>query len=165
MSKTQFMRIALIASSVLILIGVGLTGWLVATVDDTSVIRVALDEGETEALAFENLALVPGASCEYTIKLKKGAQEEYNLTLDFVETEDRNLKKFAHVQILSSGEVVCDELLEKVLDESETIVMPVNFKTNQNTELTVRYYLPLDVGNEAKNAEALFHLRLTASNE
>lgn len=165
MSKSQFMRIALIASSVLIMIGVGLTGWLVATVDDNSVIKVSLDNEETEAVAFETLSLIPGASCEYTIKLKKGSQKAYNLTLDFVETEDHNLKKFARVQILSDGETVCDELLAKVLDEGEHIVLPVDFQKDQNTELTVRYYLPLEVGNEAKNAEALFHLRLTANNE
>ena len=76
MSKSQFMRIALIASSVLIMIGVGLTGWLVATVDDNSVIKVSLDNEETEAVAFETLSLIPGASCEYTIKLKKGSQKK-----------------------------------------------------------------------------------------
>jgi hypothetical protein len=27
------------------------------------------------------------------------------------------------------------------------------------------YYLPVDIGNEAKNAEAVFELLLTASNE
>ena len=165
MSKSQFMRIVLIVSSVLIIVGVGLTGWLVATVEDTSVIRVSLNENESEAVGFENLALVPGQSCEYTLKLKRGSEPEYDLTLDFVETEDKNLKKFARVQILSGEEIVCDELLETVLDENKTIVLPVNFSEQQNTELKVKYYLPLEVGNEAKNAEALFHLRLTASNK
>ena len=40
-----------------------------------------------------------------------------------------------------------------------------DFRENKNTELKVIYYLPLDVGNEAKNAEAIFELQLTASNE
>ena len=47
----------------------------------------------------------------------------------------------------------------------EPIVIPVDFNTSINTELTIVYYLPLDVGNEAKKAEAVFELRLTASNE
>ena len=39
------------------------------------------------------------------------------------------------------------------------------FGEDKNTEFQIVYYLPIDVGNEAKNAEALFGLMLTASNE
>ena len=49
--------------------------------------------------------------------------------------------------------------------EKEKIVLPVDFDEGENTELKIVYYLPLDVGNEAKNAEAVFELLLTASNE
>ena len=35
----------------------------------------------------------------------------------------------------------------------------------ENTELKIVYYLPLEVGNEAKKAEAFFELLIKASNE
>jgi ribonuclease-3 len=49
--------------------------------------------------------------------------------------------------------------------ESDAIVLPVDFSQNRNTELTVTYYMPSEVGNEAENAEAIFDLRIVASNE
>ncbi len=164
MTKSSFTRVVLILSSVLIIVGVALTGWVLATSDDRNVIRVHIEQGETKSVEFENLCLVPGASCEYVIKLKGDNAKKYDLSLDFVETEEKNLKNFAYVKIISNGEVVCDELLATVF-ENESIALPVDFTEQKNTELTIVYYLPAYVGNEAKNAEAVFELLLTASNE
>ena len=68
------------------------------------------------------------------------------------------------MKIVANGEVISDELLADAF-EKEKIVLPVDFDEGENTELKIVYYLPLDVGNEAKNAEAVFELLLTASNE
>jgi hypothetical protein len=68
------------------------------------------------------------------------------------------------VKIISGDEVICDELLAKVFEDDD-IVLPVDFAEDKNTELKIVYYLPVDIGNEAKNAEAVFELLLTASNE
>ena len=65
---------------------------------------------------------------------------------------------------MADDEAVCDELLADVI-ANDDLVLPVDFKENKNTKLKVVYYLPLEVGNDAKNAEALFELRLTATNE
>ena len=164
MTKSVFMRIILISASVLIIVGVSLMGWVLATSDDRNAIKVRLEEGKTEAVAFENLALVPGESCEYVIKLSGENSKKYDISLDFVEKQDKNLKKFARVKIISNDEVICDELLQKAF-EGDDIVLPVDFSENKNTELIIVYYLPIDVGNEAKNAEAVFELLITASNE
>ncbi len=164
MPKSKLMRIILIAGSVLIIVGVSLMGWMLATEDERSVIEIQLEEGKTKSVEFENLSLVPGEECEYTVKLEKSGADEYDLKLDFVETEEKSLKNYARVKILANGALVCDELLAAVF-ENEDIVLPVDFSEGKNTELKFVYYLPLDVGNEAKNAEAIFELLLTASNE
>ena len=164
MPKSKLMRIILIAGSVLIIVGVSLMGWMLATEDERGVIEVKLEDGKTESLAFEDLTLVPGEECEYTIQLKKTSASKYYLELDFVETEEKTLKNYARVKIVANGEVISDELLANAF-EKEKIVLPVDFEEEKNTELKVVYYLPLDVGNEAKNAEAIFELLLTASNE
>ena len=164
MSKSKLIRIFLVAGSALIIVGVSLMAWMLATEDERNVIDLKLDGGKTQSVEFNNLTLVPGAACEYTVNLKKSGTNQYNLNLEFVETEEKTLKNFARVKIIASGEVVCDELLATVF-ESENIVLPVDFKEGKNTEIKLVYYLPIEVGNEAKNAEAVFDLLLTASNE
>lgn len=162
--KGMLMRGILIASSAFIIIGIALMGWIMTTEEERNNIEVVLSDGKTQAIEFNDLALIPGSECEYKIKLKNTNAKEYELKLDFVEIEEKVLKNFACVKILSNGAVICDELLATAF-ENDSIVLPVNFNTGTNTELTIVYYLPLDVGNEAKNAEAVFELRLTASNE
>ena len=90
--------------------------------------------------------------------------KKYDLSLDFVEIGNKSLKNFAYVKIISNGDVVCDKLLATVFEDQD-VVLPVDFNEGKNTEITIVYYLPIDVGNEAKNAEAAFELLLTASNE
>ena len=164
MNKKVLIRIVLALGSVLIIVGVSLMGWILATEEERNVIKVDLDDGKTEAIEFESLSLVPGEECEYTVKLKKSGADKYDLSLDFVETEEKTLKDHARVKIMSGDEVICDELLADIF-ENEDIILPVDFDEGKNTELKIVYYLPLEVGNEAKNAEAKFELLLTASNE
>lgn len=164
MPKSKLMRIILVAGSVLIIVGVSLMGWMLETEDERGVIEVKLEDGKTESLVFENLTLVPGDECEYIIQLEKTSASKYDIELDFVETEEKTLKNYARVKIVANGEVISDELLADAF-EKEKIVLSVDFDNGKNTELKVVYYLPIDVGNEAKKAEAVFELLLTASNE
>lgn len=164
MSKSNIMRIILVVGIALIIIGILLLGWVWATADDRNVIRVQLEGGNSEALKFEELALVPGEECEYLIKLERMSSDSYDLVLDFVESGEGTLADYARVRITSGEHTVCDELLRDAFS-SEDIVLSVDFSENKNTELKVIYYLPVEVGNEAKNAEAIFELLLTASNE
>ncbi len=165
MPKSKLIRIILIVGSVLIIVGVSLMGWMHATEDERGVIEVKLEDGKTESLAFEDLTLVPGEECEYIVKLEKSGASKYDLEIDFVDTdEEKTLKNYARVKILANGEVVCDELLSDVF-ENDIIILPVDFDQGNNTELKIVYYLPLDVGNEAKKAEAVFELLLKATNE
>ena len=164
MLRSNLMRVVLIVGSILIIIAVTITGWLLATEEERNVINVELAIGETECIEFDSLALVPGEECGYTVRFKKAAGNEYTLKMDFVELEEKTLKDFARMKIISGGEIIYDDLLAAVF-EDENIVLPVNFAEKQNTELNIVYYLPIEVGNEAKKAEAIFELYVTASNE
>lgn len=164
MHRNNLMRVILAAASALILIGVSVMGWALANKIDKNVIEVKPEEGKTRVVEFESLALLPGEECEYTLILEKADLERYQLKFDFVETEEKTLKRFACVKILANGEVLFDDLLATAF-EREDILLPVDFGENRNTELKIVYYLPLDVGNEAKNAEAIFDLQLTVSDE
>ena len=161
-SKGRLMRVILIVGSALILVGVMLMGWMLKHKDAQNMIDVLLVDGKTKVVEFESLTLVPGEECEYTVRLRKSDIDKYKLKLDFVELEEKMLKNFARVKILANGEIVYDELLATTFENHGT-VLSVDFAEEKNTELRIVYYLPIDVGNEAKNAEAIFELLLTAS--
>ena len=165
MPKSVLMRIILVVGSLMILVGVSLMGLISATEEERGTIEVKLEEGKTETLAFEDLALIPGEESEYVVKLEKSSASKYDMELDFIDIdEEKMLKNFARVKITAGDEIVCDELLADAF-ENEKIVLPVDFDEGKNTELKIVYYLPLEVGNEAKKAEAFFELLIKASNE
>ena len=164
MFQNNAIRVLMIVLSLLIFVGLVLIDQLMLHRGDPGVIRVDLKDGITETLTFENLALVPGSSCEYTVKLQTDRAKACSLTLDFEETGKGTLDDFARVKILYDGTVVCDELLATVFAR-EAISLPIDFDQKTSEQLRIVYYLPLDVGNEAKNAKAVFELRLTANNE
>ena len=167
MTRAIAMRIILIVASIFILVSVTLLSWVNTYEDDLvhNNIEIDISSGKTKTVHFDSFDLVPGDSCEYGIILKNDNANIYNLTLDFVDfKQDGTLKDFMRVKILSGETVLYDELLADVF-KSESIIVPVDFKENKNTKLKIVYYLPIEVGNEAKNAEASFELRLTASNE
>lgn len=164
MFKSRLMRIILIVGSLLIIVGVSLMTWMLTTEDERNVIRVSLSEGDSKPVRFEALSLVPGDECEYAVKLVKGGANKFDLKFDFIETGDGALKDYARVKIIVKDNIVYDDLLANAL-ENENILLSVDFGEDINTEFRIVYYLPLDVGNDAKNAEALFGLMLTASNE
>ena len=165
MLRGSIARIMMIIMSVLMLTGTSLATWMLVTEDDRSDIEINLSDEKTETIRFENLSLVPGESCEYIVALKGDKATQYDLTLDFVDTcEEMTLKNFARVKIMFGEDVVCDELLAEIFDNDD-LVLNINLSVEKNTELKLVYYLPIEVGNEAKNAEAVFELLLTASNE
>lgn len=164
MNKRILMRILVSIGSVLIIVGVSFMTWMLVTEEERNVIRVQIDRGDSKPIKFEALTLLPGGESEYSVKLVKGGAAKFDLKLDFVESGEGTLKNYARVKIIVQDKVIYDELLANTL-ENESILLPVDFREHKNTEFQVVYYLPIDVGNEAKNAEALFGLMLTASNE
>lgn len=165
MTRHEIMRVLLIVGVVLMSIGIILLGLIWATKQDPSIIRIRFEGEEVRTLNFEKLSLVPGDECEYTVLLEHENADACNLKFNFVDLDETLLlKDFARVKILAGEEVLWDELLALAI-ENEPFVLPVDFKNSVNTELRIVYYLPIDVGNEAKNAETLFELQLTATNE
>ena len=165
MPRQARMRILLVIASVLILIGVLLAYLTLTRKSDPDVIEVRLTNGKTNIVSFEDLALIPGQSAQYTVKLKPGLSSTCTLGLDFVEVGSQNsLKDYARVRVMAKDTVLYDESMA-IAFEKEGLVFPVNFLMRQNTELEIIYYLPIEVGNEAENAEAAFELHLTAYNE
>ena len=164
MIRSNIMRIIMILSSVMIVLGVLIMYQVSEASDDQEVITVHIQEGSIETVAFADLTLIPGASCEYAIRIKSDTAESCEVVLDFVEKQEGNLGDFAYVRVISNQDVIYDDLLAKAFD-AQGIVFSAEFDKRKNTDLTVIYYLPDTVGNEARNAEAVFELQIKASNE
>lgn len=167
MTKNIFVRCALVFTSLVALVGVVLTIYVFTRDDDRTVIKMDIADGSTESLAFEHLAMIPGEELEYVLSLDSEINEVYDVTLEFTETEtteDQRLKQFAFVRIEYGNEVICDKLLSAIL-EDDPIHIPIDLSGIKRQKLTIFYYMPIDVGNEAMGAEAFFDLTLTASNE
>jgi hypothetical protein len=130
--------------------------WSLLTEDDV----VKLDTGETSVIGFENLCLIPGQKYVYTTYLESDRLGESVIHLDFAEVQERTLKNFAYAKVEIDGEEVCDELLAKLF-EGEALSANVDFSDTNLVELKIVYYLPIEVGNEAQEAEAIFQLNLT----
>ena len=163
MTKT-ITRVLMALSSIIIVIGVILMYQTIQASDDPDVIVVYIKRGQTETIEFADLALVPGSQSDYEIKLKGTSNREADVILKFVKKGGERLEDFAYVKIISGDEVLYDELLATAF-KSDGVTLPVNFPQHSNTDLRIVYYLPETVGNEIKNAEALFELQITASNE
>lgn len=162
-------RFLIVAGVLLIAAGLLLVTWILDTEDERNTIEIRLsgNRTSTEEIVFDNLALVPGEVCEYDVILKgdrtlKG--DTYKLSMDFVEIKEGRLKDYARIKILSNDIIVHDELLATVL-EGEDIEFSIDFNGERSKSLKILFYLPAEVGNEAKKAEALFKLVLTACNE
>lgn len=142
------------------IVGVVILGVVLDNNRKANLISVDVESDEPQLVKFERMGLVPGESCEYTIRFK--GEEDLNLILDFVESEEeQSLKYFAFVKIIADDTVIIDELLADAF-EHEEIELSVNFNEKRNTEISIIYYLPIEVGNEAKNAEADFDLVIRA---
>lgn len=164
MGRSSLMRTILFVAAVLIVIGVILMHFMLDAFRTGSVINVYLKDGKTEIVEFKDLALVPGQSREYELTMTGSPAKRYNVKLDFVENTDGKLKNFVYVKIISGTKVICDQLLADAMVD-EQLVLPVDFGENAYTDLTLIYYLPVEVGNEAKNAEAKFSLLFIANEE
>lgn len=158
--KILIMRIGLVVLSLFIITGVVLMASTMAENNRKNTISIRLEEGKTEELEFEDLCLIPGESTEYVVKIRNYTTDNYDLKLDFIETEERTLKNYLRVKIEADGKQVCDELLCTVFDKDLNI--PIDSREKKTVELHILYYLPYEVGNEAEETEALFKLEITA---
>lgn len=116
-----------------------------------------------EQLLFNGFMVVPGGSDDYTLKVTPVASVYADLIIDFEEMENSvntPLKDLARVSISIKGEQVVDKLFSELFegDPYKTVI-----KVVERVPFTVdfRFYLPEDVGNEAKNTSIDFYIDVT----
>ncbi len=163
MTTNKLVRIALIVLSITLLLGVGLSIALLVPREE-NIIRVDLENGEDTLIEFKQLSLTPGAECSYTLLLSTETDDEFDITFTFTETDDSPLKEYVYVKITDGEETIYELLLSDLLD-GESLHMTRRLEKREAHPIVITYYLPQDVGNEAQDAEAVFDLHISASNE
>jgi len=158
------MSIILVVISILIIVGVILMWWMLTHQGQRSLYNVQLDVGQTVTIPFKDVALVPGGEFEYVIRFDQASSSEYDLTLDIVERESDGLEQYARIKLFADGELLGDELLKNIF-EGGLFVIPVDFSEEDSMKLKIVYYLPEDIGNEAKNTKSVFDLVFTATSK
>lgn len=129
--------------------------------DGNHSVNVELEIGEGETVPFEKLGLVPGDSVTYDLYLSTSDGPTKTIYLEFYEIQDSPLKDFVRVRILVNDEEICDELLGDLMDSGK-IDFNMDLSVGDECKVTLVYYMPTEVGNEAANAEAWFDLCITA---
>ena len=150
---------------VLNLAGSGLMAYFVANPDRGDVISVDLGKPSGDTVNFDDLALLPGHSSEYKIFLGGDVKNDCNVTLKFAESGDKDLKKFVYAKIEYNGKNVYgkDMLLEELF-KADAVTFPCELSNGEDHIIKITYYMPVEVSNEAENAEADFVLEIVASN-
>ncbi len=162
-TQKKLLNIALISLCTLILLGMGLTVYLLRA--DRSVITLDLQPDKTQTVEFSELCLLPGEQSEFTLVLRSDYATQYLLTLAWEDcAPEHTLKEHVYVRVEKDGAVLREQLLAQAFTD-DALTLSVDFDKDANNELKIIYYMPEAVGNEAQNAEADFKLLVTATNE
>lgn len=159
---------AIIALCMLIIVGACLSAYFVTHLDRREIVHIALDEETEETVSFEDLSLIPGEKTSYTVSIYGDVKGECDVFLSFradtaVMEEKNTLDEFLYVQIAEGDSILYDEPLEGLINNGSLILKKL-LEPNEKVDLTVCYYLPSDIGNEAQGAKTSITLAVRASN-
>ncbi len=165
MTKNRIITILLIAVSVCVLAGTGLTVGLLTSQEDRNTLSLKLKDGKTQTMEFESLAMAPGDTVSYDVTLKNDTDGDCDLSFDFAEEELSPLKEFVYVTVELEGEAVIDRCLLADLLDGEAVTVQTKLSRSHPSSVKISYHLPLEVDNRAQNATASFLLHITANNQ
>lgn len=142
-------------------VGVGILIWVLLS-NETFVRDVELEsEGvTTKELAYSAENFLPGQTREYALTVHCGEAGEFSVAFSAKSTGEGTLWKYLGI------EIVCGEVSKEValteLFEGSSLGFDISLQEDAPMRFTIRYKMPLDVGNEAQKERADFVLLLTA---
>ena len=159
--KTQ--RIILVIISAVILMGAGIMTCVLHMWHEDDLVKVAVRSGEPHLIDLEGFAIVPGYEKEYKVRVITEKKSYYDLTFEFKDLapKDDPLKDNLYVKIEHNGTVYYDDKLATFY-EKDNMGFVVDMSKTYHTDLSITYYIPLEVGNEIQGCEVDFQLYITA---
>ena len=165
--RNKFMALAVAICALVILASAGFNAYLLWHVENRDdAIQVGLDS-DGEKVEFRNLVMHPGESAEFDLAITHEVEGKCKLSLDFIDSAPEgvnNLKNYLKVIIIFNGEMIYEEDLAKVI-ETDLVPIECTLDDKKPVEMKIIYLMPIEIGNEAENAEAFIDLMITVSNE
>ncbi|MBO6263022.1 MAG: hypothetical protein J6N93_01950 [Clostridia bacterium] len=163
MIKRRTRNILILILIIFTLVGIALFFFIRQVQSDFSEeITVEIHGTTTSVLTVDDLNLKPGEYREYAVNLKSDVDIEYTIDLDFVETDDGGLKNFINTEIKCLDETHTKALCD-LLNGEDKITFKCPLQKDVVTQIVIRYYMPIETGNEAQGTAADFNVVLTAS--
>lgn len=160
--KKDIFSIVFIITVVLITIiicGSLITHFLYYGYFNKSNVMIVNDNGSSEFMMdFDDFK--PGIKRESKLKIKTTEKGIYLITLEFIEVEEGDLKKYLDVFVYVDDVVILNKSLEEILNSNNLI----SFKREIDSyiDLKVVYEMPKDIGNEAQNTNNRINIKVNA---
>ncbi|MBE6655512.1 MAG: hypothetical protein E7609_01410 [Ruminococcaceae bacterium] len=150
----------------LIITGAGLSVYFVTNTDRRDVVRVELNDEETERITFNAEGLLPGREVGYDISLHTNLSGTSSVSIGFEEETQTagGLRDFVWVRLVNEGRTLYEATLTDALT-SGSVTLEEDLASGETITLGVLYYMPREIGNEAQGLDAEFTLSVCASNE
>ena len=160
--KTKTFGVLITALLILSSISVVFITFITDTHDNFEENVTVKSEGITNTVITVNdLKLNPSGQCEYTINLVCAASGDFDVTLDYMETENGGMKSFVYVNVSADGETVYNGTLSELLDTETKINFKAYLTAKQPVLIKIIYEMPENVGNEAQGTYSDFKINLS----
>lgn len=164
MTNIRLMRLILALLSVMLLSGVTLTTYMLNEYqrENGEGLDVYIGDSDNKVVTFEDLSLIPGEQCEYTVTITSATNAVYDISLELVELSESSLKNYAYIRAEYGKTVLFDCKLSDIIGTGSA-PFTVDFTESDQAELYITYYLPETVGNEAQETDAFFELHIAST--
>ena len=162
--EKPFIKILIGISAALILVGVIIAIIILSSPKNTAVVEVKISDGESEIVAFESLAMLPGVENEYVIRLRSESRDKYDVSLAFSGEISESISDNLFVRVECEALDTPKTLLLAELLSGGTVSFTDTLRPISYYEIKLSYFLHENTGNEAQNAEASFDLTITVNN-
>lgn len=125
-------------------------------------VKIGINGQASETLEFNDLNLKPGESTEYKMKVECSLDGEYEFSFSFSQTEDGKLAPFVNVDIECNGEIK-SENLNTLFFSKKQLKFNCGMSRDKAQELVIKYTMPYEVDNDAKNTWSNFNVLFTAT--
>ncbi len=124
-------------------------------------VTLSVNKMTQETLTFSELNLKPGDTVEYTINVKCRVDGKFEVSFDFIEEENGNLAEFVEVEIECDG-VKKTENLKTLFLTGKLLRFDCTLSGRETKKIIIRYTMPSEVDNDAKNTWSKFNVVFTA---
>ena len=160
--KKSKINILIFCTIALVLIAIVLTMYILDVNKSFNGRIVVRSDGKAhEILEVSDLSLLPTQSKDYEVELISLIEGDFDIMLDYKESDDGNLSTFVDVTIKVGDEVYYEGKLSDLFDSDNVVKFTIFLDKTEPQVIVFTYSMDSEVGNEAKNTYSTFVVDLT----